>query len=257
MRNPTTLGLTAALALACQQSPTPEHPQHAGSKPSSQPDDPEHAKHAGSKPSSQPDDPEHAKHAGSKPSSQPDDPKSAGLRIGDRAPLAERVLADFDGVETSIATVAKDKGVLVIFTCNHCPWVKAWQSRVVATANAFLDQGVGVIAINSNDPRANEVDGPDGMRERAEHQGMRYPYVIDSGSSVARAFGADKTPEVFLFDADQRLVYHGTIDDNAQDPEQVTKTYLKDALTELVAGRPISVPETKALGCGIKFHDAS
>ena len=180
---------------------------------------------------------------------------SEPLAIGASAPNSERKMESVDGVMASVKSAAKEKGVLVIFTCNHCPWVKAWQERTVALANAFSDQGVGVIAINSNDPAANAIDGMEGMQARAEALGMRYPYVVDEGSLMARAFGATKTPEFFLFDADLELVYHGAIDDNAQKPEQVTKTYLHDALSALVAGQPITISETKALGCGIKFRE--
>jgi peroxiredoxin len=177
------------------------------------------------------------------------------LTIGATAPKIEREMKSVDGSMASVKSAAKEKGVLVIFTCNHCPWVKAWQERTVALANAFSERGVGVIAINSNDPAANAIDGMDGMQERAEALGMEYPYVVDEGSRMARAYGATKTPEFFLFDSDLELVYHGAIDDNAQKPEQVKKTYLHDALSALVEGQPITIAETKALGCGIKFRD--
>lgn len=179
------------------------------------------------------------------------------LAIGAKAPKVEREMEGVDGAAASVRSAAGEKGVLVIFTCNHCPWVKAWQERTVALGNAFAEQGVGVIAINSNDPEANAVDGIEGMKERASALDMKYPYVVDEDSVMARAYGATKTPEFFLFDADLKLVYHGAIDDNAQKPEQVKKTYLHDALSALVDGEPITISQTKALGCGIKFRDPS
>jgi peroxiredoxin len=184
-------------------------------------------------------------------------PRIGLVKIGDAAPEADRTMKALDGSMVSIAGVAGAKGTLVIFTCNHCPWVKAWQERTVGTANAFLEQGIGVIAINSNDPADYPEDGIEGMKERSTAQGMKYPYVVDEGSIVARAFGATKTPEFYLFDADGKLAYKGALDDNAQKPEDVTKTYLKDALTALVSGQPISIRTTKAFGCGIKYRDAT
>lgn len=180
------------------------------------------------------------------------------LSIGATIPQAEHAMASATGDEPrSIADVKGAKGTLVIFTCNHCPWVKAWQERTVALANRVREQGVGVVAINSNDPSKNAVDGVDGMKHRAEALGMKYPYVVDDTSQMARAFGADKTPEFFLFDAEDKLVYRGALDDNAKNPDQVTETYLNDAVTALVAGEAIQKSVTKALGCGIKFRPQS
>jgi len=205
---------------------------------------------------SEPSQPAAAAKAADAPSN-PSVDREGPLAIGAVAPRVEREMKSVDGSMASVASAAKDKGVLVIFTCNHCPWVKAWQERTVALGNEFLDQGVGVIAINSNDPAKNDEDSFDGMKKRANARSMKYPYVVDEGSVMARAYGATKTPEFFLFDADMKLVYHGAIDDNAQKPDQVKKTYLKDALTALVNGEPVSVAKTKALGCGIKFQSAS
>ena len=95
------------------------------------------------------------------------------------------------------------------------------------------------------------------MQRRAKDRGFTFPYVVDEGSDVARAFGASRTPEVFLFDAAGKLVYHGTIDDNHQNAANAKEHYLKDALEALVAGKEIAVKETKAVGCSIKFYSKS
>ena len=108
--------------------------------------------------------------------------------------------------------------------------------------------------VNSNDPAINPEDGFDVMQTRAEKFGFRFPYVVDATSDVARAFGATRTPEAFLFGADSRLAYHGTIDDNAKASEDVSQHYLRDALDAVVAGGELSVKTTKALGCGINFR---
>lgn len=160
-----------------------------------------------------------------------------------------------DGSRVSIATVAGERGTLVIFTCNHCPWAQAWEGRITALGNRFRQEGIGVIAINSNDPEEFPADDYDGMRERARAAAMRFPYVVDPTSGVARAFRARKTPEVFLFDRRLRLVYHGAVDDNPFEEQSVQRHFLRDALVALVAGSPIENAETRAIGCSIKFRD--
>lgn len=183
-------------------------------------------------------------------------PLSWALQPGDRLP--ESVLeTKMEGVDGKIWTLKESmgpKGLLVIFSCNHCPWVKAWQARIVALGNEYSKKGVGVIAVNANDPTSYPEDDLEHMKAQAQQHGYQFAYVVDSTSGVARAFGATKTPEAFLFDANGVLMYHGTIDDNAEKPEKVTKTYLADALKAVVEGKPVPIAETKALGCSIKFR---
>jgi alkyl hydroperoxide reductase subunit AhpC len=180
------------------------------------------------------------------------------LAIGSKAPMADtKMKSATDGKDYSIASVAGKKGTLVIFTCNHCPWAKAWESRIVALGNEFTKKGVGVITVNSNDPSAYAEDDFANMQEKAKADKMAYPYVVDATSNVARAFGASHTPEAFLFDKDGKLVYHGGIDDNAKEPAQVKDKYLQVALTSVVAGKPVAQAETKTLGCGIKYRKSS
>jgi peroxiredoxin len=176
------------------------------------------------------------------------------LPLGERAPSAEVKMKGVDGKSLSIADAAGAKGTLVLFTCNACPWVKAWEDRIAELGNRYRERGVGVIAVNPNDPRAVAEDGYEEMQRRAKEKGFRFPYVVDATSEVAAAFGATRTPEAFLFDAQGRLVYHGTIDDNAKQPEKVEARYLRDALEAVVAGKTPAVQETKALGCTIKFR---
>jgi peroxiredoxin len=176
------------------------------------------------------------------------------LALGERAPRAEVKMKGIDGKSMSIAEARGAKGTLVLFTCNACPWVKAWEDRIAELGNAYRERGVGVIAINPNDPKAVAEDGYEEMQRRAQEKGFRFPYVVDATSEVAAAFGATRTPEAFLFDAQGRLVYHGTIDDNAKEPEKVEARYLRDALEAVVAGKAPAVQETKALGCTIKFR---
>ncbi len=178
--------------------------------------------------------------------------QSAVLALGQSAPLLETSLTNIGSAPTTVKEHLGEKGTLVVFTCNHCPWAKAWESRLAELGNAYQDLGIGVIAISPNDPAEYADDNLAGMEERAHQLGLKFPYAMDPSGDVTRAYGATKTPEVFLFGADAKLVYHGAIDDNAYEPDKVKKRYLKDALDAVVAGTEVKVPKTKALGCGIK-----
>lgn len=179
----------------------------------------------------------------------------AALALGSALPMADVAMKNVDGRELTLAKAGGRKGTLVIFLCNHCPWVKLWQPRLAEVGNDALKKGVGVIAVNGNDPEDYPEDGFDEMVKRAKDVGYRFPYVVDATSDVARAFGATKTPEAFLFDASGRLVYHGAVDDNARDAKKVKSRWLADALAAVAAGRPVPVAESKALGCTIKYRE--
>ena len=177
------------------------------------------------------------------------------LKLGQVAPMKNVKMKSVDGSEVTLASAAGAKGTLVVFTCNACPWAKMWEQRVAEIGNEALGHGLGVVAINSNDPSVNDEDGYATMQERAKTLGVKFPYVVDGTSDVARAFGASRTPEVFLFDAKGKLVYHGAVDDNARDAAAVEKNYLKDAVHAVAAGKAVAVSDTKALGCTTKFRD--
>jgi len=176
-----------------------------------------------------------------------------GINIGDKAPSTSVKMKNVDGHEVSIADVAGKEGTLVIFSCNHCPFVKAWQDRIASIGNAAKGKGVGVIVINSNDPASYPEDSFTEMQARAKQLGFTFPYVVDATSGVARSFDATRTPEAFLFDKDGKLVYHGAIDDS-QKVDQVSKHFLQDAIDAATAGKDIPVKETKFVGCGIKYR---
>jgi len=179
---------------------------------------------------------------------------AAALQPGQTAPQRDVKMRNVDGRQLSIADIAGGKGTLVIFTCNHCPWAKAWETRIVALGNTYQERGIGVIAINANDPTEHAEDGYDDMVKHAKQRDYKFPYVVDSGSTVARAFGAERTPEAYVFDATGVLVYHGTIDDNAENASAVKQHFLGDALEAVANGKPVGLQETKALGCTIKFY---
>jgi len=179
------------------------------------------------------------------------------LALGTKAPMATTKMKTAAGKDVTIADVKGEKGTLVVFTCNACPWAKKWEERIVKLGNEAGAKGIGMIAINSNDPKVNAEDGYDVMKTRAKERGMKFAYAYDATSGVAKAFGATRTPEAFLFDASGKLVYHGTIDDNADDAAAVKEAYLNDAVNAVSAGKAVAVSETKALGCGIKFRNKS
>ena len=192
--------------------------------------------------------------APSGPAFAQDAPAPVPIALGASIPMADAKLRNVDGKELTIASVKGRKGTLVFFTCNACPWARKWEERVAKIGNDATKRGIGVIAINANDPERNKEDGYDVMQARAKQRGMKFAYAMDRTSDVARAFGASRTPEVFLFDASGALVYHGAIDDNADDAAKVTKPYLEDAVNAVTTGRSVSPAQTKALGCSIKFR---
>ncbi len=179
---------------------------------------------------------------------------SGGLALGAKAPMATTKMKNVDGKQLSIADVAGKAGTLVIFTCNHCPFAKDWEQRIVELGNSYVARGIGAVLINANNPDTHPEDGYAEMQARAKSRGMKIPYVVDETSAVAKAFGASVTPEAFLFDKSGKLVYHGAIDDNRKQPDKVQARYLKDALDAVLGGKAPAVTETKSLGCGIKFR---
>lgn len=147
----------------------------------------------------------------------------------------------------------KAKAAVVIFACNHCPYVQAYEDRMIQIAKDYAGKGVAFFVINANDEKNYPEDSFDKMRERAKAGHFPYPYLRDKDQKVAMRYGAGCTPEVFLFDADFRHAYHGRIDDNWQEPAKVTQRFLKEALEAVLAGKPVPRPETHPIGCSIKW----
>ena len=176
------------------------------------------------------------------------------LDLGGALPMGAVEMRNVDGRMLSVNAIAGKQGTLVIFSCNHCPFVKAWEQRMVAIGNGCLTNGIGVMFINANNPVEVPADDLEHMQKQAEAGGYRFPYVVDASSDLARAFGATRTPEAFLFDAAGKLVYHGAIDDNTHEPDKVQKHYLQDAVKALATGKEITVKETSSVGCSIKLR---
>ena len=181
-----------------------------------------------------------------------DDAAPAALAIGSPVPLKDNAMPCVNGRQLSLGAAAGKKGTLVMFICNHCPWVRAWQTRIASIGNAAMSHGVGVVAISSNDPDEIPADSFDNMKLKAKEAGYKFAYAFDGSGDLARAFGATHTPEVFLFDAHGKLVYHGAVDDNSRDAKAVQQHWLADAVTAVQSGKPVVTAETKAMGCGIR-----
>jgi len=164
-------------------------------------------------------------------------------------------LRDPDGIiQVSDYAVGK-KGLLVVFTCNHCPYAKAVWPRMIRLGRYALEREINVIAINPNINPKYPDDAPDEMRKKMKEWDIPFPYLIDDTQKVARAFDAQCTPDIYLFDAKQKLVYHGRVDDNWQDESKVTKEELKEALSNLAEGKPIPGKQIPSIGCSIKWRD--
>lgn len=175
------------------------------------------------------------------------------IEIGAKAPLLDTPMNGINGKTLTLNDVAKKNGLLVIFSCNTCPWVVMWENRYPEIAQWASNNKVGFVLVNSN---YNKFDGDDSMENMIKHaQEKGYPdvnYVMDADSKLANAIGAKTTPHVFLFDKNMQLVYKGAIDDNAKDKAAVSEPYLKNALVSLGAGNEIAVNTTTNKGCSIK-----
>jgi len=176
-----------------------------------------------------------------------------GYKIGDKA--ADFKLKNVDGKMVSLSDYKSAKGFVVIFSCNHCPYVKAYEDRIIDIHKKYSSKGYPVIAINSNDPVAQPEDSFDKMVTRAKEKNFPFAYLFDEGQKVYPLYGAAKTPHVFILNKkgnDLVVEYIGAIDDNYKDASQVKDKYLENAVDALLAGTEPKVRETKAIGCSIK-----
>lgn len=174
------------------------------------------------------------------------------LALGSNLPMADHAMEDVSGRNLTLNAAAKSNGLLVIFSCNTCPWVARWEDRYADISQIAQFNSVGMIAINSNEAYRDRGDGMEEMIRYANKANYNFPYVLDKNHEVADAFGAKSTPHIFLFNADMELIYTGSIDDNASRAEAVTQYFLKDAIEQMVAGQQILNATTETLGCSIK-----
>ena len=179
------------------------------------------------------------------------------LPIGSNMPKSDLKMQDISGKEVAMQDAKKENGVLVMFSCNTCPYVVKNQERTLTISKFATENKVGVIILNSNEALRADDDSYAAMQAYAKAQGYKWNYVVDKGNQVADAFGANRTPECFLFDKNLRLVYHGAIDNSPADETTITRVHLKEAINEMVAGKEITVKESKSVGCSIKRMNKS
>uniref|UniRef100_A0A832G6K6 Thioredoxin family protein n=1 Tax=Ignavibacterium album TaxID=591197 RepID=A0A832G6K6_9BACT len=173
------------------------------------------------------------------------------LKIGSKAP--DFNLLGVDNKFYSLDSFADKKILIVIFSCNHCPYVQAYEQRIISIQKDFAEKGVQIVAINSNEDKNYPEDSFDEMIKRSSEKQFNFPYLRDETQEVAKAYGATHTPEIFLFDQERKLRYHGKIDDNWKEPEKVKYQYLRNAIEEVLEGKEVSIPETFSIGCTIKW----
>lgn len=174
------------------------------------------------------------------------------LNIGSHVPDFG-TLAGTDGKKYSLKDFAGHKCLVVVFSCNHCPYVQAYEDRMITFQREFAPKGVQLVAINSNETVNYPEDNFEEMVKRAQRQGFNFPYLRDEDQSVATVFGATHTPEFFLFDQQRTLRYHGKMDDNYQNPGAVKVHFLRDAVDAVLAGKEVKEKETYSIGCTIKW----
>ncbi|MEN8228357.1 MAG: thioredoxin family protein [Bacteroidota bacterium] len=178
---------------------------------------------------------------------------SAGLKPGDNA--VKFSLKNVDGTTVSLSDYGDQKGIIVVFTCNPCPFAKAYEQRIIQLHQKYAKQGFPVVAINPNDTDLSPEDSFDKMKARASERDYPFPYLKDDTQEIYKAYGATRTPHIFLLEnkgSKFKVAYVGAIDDNAMDAASVTKRYLEKAIGAVIAGEKPNPATTKAIGCTIK-----
>ena len=179
-------------------------------------------------------------------------PVNDPLPIGSALPNPEFGMKDISGKQVSFKDATRKNGLLVMFSCNTCPVVHKYKSRTLEVCRYAAGKDIGVILLNPNEASREKGDSYDDMEKYGIAEGYNFHYVLDEQSKMADAFGATKTPEVFLFDNSGKLVYHGAIVDNANDASQVARKHLITAIDEMTGGKAVSVNKTRSVGCTIK-----
>jgi thiol-disulfide isomerase/thioredoxin len=180
-------------------------------------------------------------------------PTNPGYQMGDR--VEDFSLKGVDGKMHSLSENKNVKGYIVVFTCNTCPFSKAYERRVIDLHLRYAKQGMPVIAINPNDPGKEPGESYEAMVALAKEKQYPFVYLQDTKQLVATMFGAKRTPHVFLLNQNKELIYVGAIDDNFEEPEQVKVSYLANAINQYLMGMQVEISQTKAIGCGIKWRN--
>lgn len=174
------------------------------------------------------------------------------LPIGSSIPGATLKMKDVSGKIITLNDVKTNQGLLVMFSCNTCPYVMKNQSRTKELGDYSKQKNLGFVVLNANEGARAGEESFKAMQAYASAQQYGWPYAVDSNHELADAFGASRTPEVYLFDGKGKLVYRGAIDDSPADPAKINRQHLKLAIDEMLAGKPVSVTESRSVGCGIK-----
>ncbi|MFI5154845.1 MAG: redoxin domain-containing protein [Chitinophagales bacterium] len=178
--------------------------------------------------------------------------KISDLPIGSALPKTNVKLKDISDREITLKDAQQKNGILVMFSCNTCPVVRANQTRTNGICKYAAANQIGVVLLNSNEASRGDNESLNEMKAYAKDNGYSWYYAIDKNSELADAFGANRTPECFLFDKNSKLVYHGAIDDSPSDVNSVKRQHLKIAIDEMVSGKDISIKESRSVGCSIK-----
>jgi peroxiredoxin len=178
----------------------------------------------------------------------------SGYKVGDKA--ASFRLKNVDGKMVSLADYKDAKGIILVFTCNHCPFAKKYESRIMNLDKNFKAKGFPVVAISPNDTSQVQEDSYENMQMRSKEKGYTFPYLLDNTQETAKTFGAVRTPHVYILENKKEgfiVRYIGAIDDNSDDEAAVKEKYVENAVNNILAGKPVSPDNTKAIGCGIKW----
>jgi peroxiredoxin len=181
--------------------------------------------------------------------------RTTKYEVGDK--VSDFTLKNVDGKMVSLSSFQSQKGVIVIFDCNTCPYSKMYNERIMALNKKYKAKGFPVVAINANDPKMSPGDSFDEMVAQAKSKGYDFPYLVDETQQVAKAFGATNTPHVFVLKkegSDFVVAYIGAIDNNTRDAAGADKKYVEDAVEAILADKPVTTNKTKAIGCGIKYR---
>jgi peroxiredoxin len=162
-------------------------------------------------------------------------------------------LPGVDGRSHTLEEYADAPVLVLVQSCNHCPYVLAWEGRINALQREFADRGVRIVAINSNDATTHSVDSFENMVAHARESAYSFDYLHDESQEIARILGSERTPEAFVYDADRRLVYHGAVDDS-RDEDEVTTHYLRDGIEAALAGETPQITDTPPVGCTVKWR---
>lgn len=175
------------------------------------------------------------------------------VEVGETAPNFK--LKNVDGKYVSLKDYQNEKGVIVIFTCNHCPFSVAYEDRIIALQKKYKSMGFPVVAINPNDSKDYPADNFANMKIRAKEKDFNFPYLFDAGQKIFPQYGATRTPHVYLLQTSgnqHKVAYIGAIDNNYQDGSKASEKYVENAIDQLLKGQAVAVKETKAIGCSIK-----